>query len=188
MTCASPPTVSVCSFGFCFSLVWFCGACMHAWSLSCVRLFATLWALSHQAPLSMGFPRQEYWSGLPFPLPGDLPDQGIELNVSFVCWIGRQILYHWATLEALSFVVRTRKMRSSTGKKKNLSAQYSVVIYRQKAVNRSLELVHLVYLVCYIHWTLTPDFFILSLVLGNHHSVLWVYKVDHSDAPYNWSV
>ena len=33
---------------------------------------------AHQAPLSMGFPRQEYWSGLPFPSPGDLPDPGIE--------------------------------------------------------------------------------------------------------------
>ena len=38
----------------------------------------TPWTLSHQAPLSMGFPRQEYWSGLPFPSPGDLPDPGIE--------------------------------------------------------------------------------------------------------------
>ena len=43
-----------------------------------VRLFATLWAIACQAPLSMGFPRQEYWSGLPFPPPGDLPDPGIE--------------------------------------------------------------------------------------------------------------
>ena len=42
--------------------------------LSHVPLFATLWAVAHQAPLSTGFPRQEYWSGLPFPPPGDLPD------------------------------------------------------------------------------------------------------------------
>ena len=41
-------------------------------SLSRVRLFATLWTVAHQAPLSMGFSRQEYWSGLPFPPPGDL--------------------------------------------------------------------------------------------------------------------
>ena len=45
-----------------------------------VRLFGTLWSLAHQTPLSMGFPRQEYWSGLPFPTPGDLPDPGIELE------------------------------------------------------------------------------------------------------------
>ena len=44
----------------------------------CVRLFATPWIVPHQAPLSLGFPRQEYWSGLPCPPPGDLLDPGIE--------------------------------------------------------------------------------------------------------------
>ena len=43
-----------------------------------VRLFVTPWTVALQAPLSMGFPRQDYWSGLPFPSPGDLPDPGIE--------------------------------------------------------------------------------------------------------------
>ena len=43
-----------------------------------VRLFATPWAIAHQAPQSMGFSRHEYWSGLPFPSPGYLPDPGIE--------------------------------------------------------------------------------------------------------------
>ena len=47
-------------------------------SLNHVQLFATTWALACQASLSMGFPSKEYWSGLPFPSPGDLPDQGIE--------------------------------------------------------------------------------------------------------------
>ena len=46
--------------------------------LSRVRLFATLWTIAYQAPPSMGFSRQEYWSGLPFPSPGDLPDPGVE--------------------------------------------------------------------------------------------------------------
>ena len=46
--------------------------------LSRVRLFATLWTVAYQAPPSMGFSRQEYWNGLPFPSPGDLPDPGIE--------------------------------------------------------------------------------------------------------------
>ena len=46
--------------------------------LSHVCLFATPWNVARQAPLSMGFPRQEYWSGLPFPPPGDLPNPGIE--------------------------------------------------------------------------------------------------------------
>ena len=43
-----------------------------------VRLFTPPWTVAHQAPLSMGFPRQEHWSGLPFPSPGDLPNPGIE--------------------------------------------------------------------------------------------------------------
>ena len=47
-------------------------------SLSHVRLFVTPWTIAYQAPPSMGFSRQECWSGLPFPSPGDLPDPGIE--------------------------------------------------------------------------------------------------------------
>ena len=47
-------------------------------SLSRVQLFATPWTIAYQAPLSMGFSRQECWSGLPFPSPGDLPNPGIE--------------------------------------------------------------------------------------------------------------
>ena len=46
--------------------------------LSRVQLFETLWTVVHQAPLSMGFPKQEYWSGLLFPPPRDLPDPGTE--------------------------------------------------------------------------------------------------------------
>ena len=53
-------------------------ACVCAQSLSRVQLFATLWTLACQSPLSMEFSRQEYWSGLPFPPPGDLPDPGTE--------------------------------------------------------------------------------------------------------------
>ena len=43
-----------------------------------VRLFATLWTVAHQASLSLGFSRQEYWNRLPCPPPGDLPDPGVE--------------------------------------------------------------------------------------------------------------
>ena len=45
---------------------------------SCVQHFVTLWTVACQAPLSMGFSRQEYWRGLPFPSPEDLPDPGIK--------------------------------------------------------------------------------------------------------------
>ena len=56
-------------------------ASVRACMLSCfghVQLFVTLWTVGHQAPLSMRFPRQENWSGLPFPSPGDLPNPGIK--------------------------------------------------------------------------------------------------------------
>jgi len=55
--------------------------CVCVCALSCSVVsnsFATPWTVARQAPLSMGFPRQEYWSGLPFPSPGDPPDPGIE--------------------------------------------------------------------------------------------------------------
>ena len=46
--------------------------------LNCVQFFVTPWTVDHQAPLSMGFSRQEYWNKLPFPTAGDLPDPGIK--------------------------------------------------------------------------------------------------------------
>ena len=52
--------------------------CVCVKSLSSVRLFETPWTVAYQAPLSMGFSRQEYWSGLPFPSPGDRPNPGIK--------------------------------------------------------------------------------------------------------------
>ena len=52
------------------------------WMLSHIWLCAPLWTVAHQAPLSMGFFRQEYWSGLPFPSAGDLPNQGASLPTS----------------------------------------------------------------------------------------------------------
>ena len=48
------------------------------WMLLHVQYFVTPWTVAHQAPLSMGFSRQEYWSGLQFPPPGDLPNTGIK--------------------------------------------------------------------------------------------------------------
>ena len=48
--------------------------------LNCVWLFVTLWTVAHQTPVSMGFSLQEYWSELPFPPPGGLPDLGIGQN------------------------------------------------------------------------------------------------------------
>ena len=61
-------------------------------SFSRVQFFSILWTVAHQIPLSMGFSRQEYWSGLPFPPPEDLPDARIDLCLLHC--IGRRIIYH----------------------------------------------------------------------------------------------
>ena len=65
---------------------------VHAQSHSCVQFFATSWTVVHQTSLSMEFSRQEYWSGVPFPTPGNLPNPGTE-PTSLDSHIGRQILY-----------------------------------------------------------------------------------------------
>ena len=63
----------------CETTFWGYGyACVRVQSLSHVQLFVTPWIVVRQAPLSMEFSRQEYWSGWPFPSPGDLPDPGTE--------------------------------------------------------------------------------------------------------------
>ena len=77
-------------------LLWW--VCM--WShFSHVQLYATLWTIAHQDPLSMGVSREDYWSGLPCPPPGDLPEPGIE-PMSLISCFGRQVLHHSATWEA----------------------------------------------------------------------------------------
>ena len=69
-------------------------------SLSYVWLFATLWTVAHQTPPSIGFSRQEYWSGLPFPSPGNLPDPGIKpISPALQAEAGRRFNL-WATREA----------------------------------------------------------------------------------------
>ena len=75
------------------------GACMHACLLSCVRLFATPWTTAHQAPLSMGFSRQEYWGRCHFLLQRFIQTRDWTCLACVSC-PSRQILYHWATWEA----------------------------------------------------------------------------------------
>ena len=65
--------------------------------LNHVPFFATPWPVAHQAPLSVAFPREEYWSGLPFPSPGDLPGSGIKPTSSV---LQVDFFYHCATREA----------------------------------------------------------------------------------------
>ena len=74
----------------------------------------TPWTVAHQAFLWMGFPRQEYWSGLPFPSLGDLPSPGIKPTSPALTGI----LYHWATREAQ--IIQYNYEMSNSSKKKSL--------------------------------------------------------------------
>ena len=64
---------------------------------SCVQLFATPKTVGGHSPLSLEFSRQEYWSGLPFPTPGDFPDPGIKPSVSCISNFAGRFFYNWAT-------------------------------------------------------------------------------------------
>ena len=96
------------------------------WShFSSVQLFATLWTVACQAPLSMGFSRQEYWSRLPCPPPGDFPSQGSnpQLLHIFHC---RWILYRYSTREAFQshhFMTNTREKRGDSDRSYFLGLQ-----------------------------------------------------------------
>ena len=79
------PRRKITLFGFGLLLLCEVLLCTHGglvvvvvWFLSRIQLFASPWTAVCQSPLSIGFPRQEYWSGLPFPSPGNLPDPGIK--------------------------------------------------------------------------------------------------------------
>ena len=81
--------------------------CVRAHTSACANLCPTLfgpWTVAHQASLSMGFPRQGYWSGLPCPAPGDFLTRD-RICISCVSCIGRQILYHCTTREALGLAI-----------------------------------------------------------------------------------
>ena len=84
-------------------------------SLSRVRLFATPWTVAYQGPLSMGFSRQEYWSGLPFPSPGYLPNPGIEPRSSALQADalpseppGKPIKFH--EVHYLNYILKTKQL------------------------------------------------------------------------------
>ena len=100
---------------------------------SCVWLFATLWKVAHQTPLSMEFSRQEHWSGLPCPPPGGFPNPGIE-----ICFLRllhcRWILYCWATREAK----KTPLGMIQTLEKRKRSLQFSSVQFSHSVMSESL--------------------------------------------------
>ena len=88
----SPPPHPQFFFVFIFS--WFLPC---AWVLSSIQLFVTPWTVARQASLPMGFPRQEYWSGLPFFSSSGFSWPRDGTCTSWVSCIGRRILYQWTT-------------------------------------------------------------------------------------------
>ena len=70
--------------------------CVCAQSFSRVHLFATPWTVARQASLSVEFSKQEYWSGLPFPTPGDLPEPGIESASLWTCQVTVSFSFPWS--------------------------------------------------------------------------------------------
>ena len=123
----------------------------HAQSLSHVWLFATSWTIDHQAPLSMGFPRQEYWSGLPLPSPGDLPDPGIKLiSPASVCCVGRQILYRLSHLRSPALTECVEKKRSCC------SFKLSLVKGATCFLLPALRFFHVSWVTTLTQWSLMP--------------------------------
>ena len=93
--------------GKCFTLN--CACCMLS-RFRRVWLCATLWTVVHQAPVSMGFSRQEYWSRLKCPPPGDLPDPGIKLSSFMSPALADGFFTTSATWEALLWIVTNQKL------------------------------------------------------------------------------
>ena len=114
-----------------------------------VHLFATSWTVAHQAPLSMGFSRQEHWSRLPSPPPRDLPNPGIEL-VSHVSCSGRWVLYRQCNhfkprgLFSPSFITSTIQSADII---KGRSCRYRVP-KRQHSLSTRLPFIEVLYLTC----------------------------------------
>ena len=91
------------------SKLW-CDGAMHICALSHARFFVTPWTVTRQAPLSMVFSRQDYWSGWPFPTPGDLPHPGIEPKSLAPLALAGRFFTNSATREASIQIMATVKI------------------------------------------------------------------------------
>ena len=129
-------------------------------SLSCVQLFVAPWTIAHQAPLSMGFSRQEYWSGSPRPPPGDLLDPGIEPLSLISPALAGGFFTTGATWED-SMGISKKKLRSSARmifktKQKNWQWKHSRILSVAGCVYTQLnDLLILIYLdtKCFNRWS-----------------------------------
>ena len=117
---------------------------MCAQSLSRVQLFLTLWTVACQASLSMGFPSQEYWSGLPFPPPGDLPNPGVKpvslmppalkggfFTTSTTWDLTASIIWALSTSGFLLYLANVRQCKRSKGRIREVFLSFSLCLVLQ---------------------------------------------------------
>ena len=107
-------------------------------TLSRVQLFVTPWTVACQAPLSMGFSRQEYWSGLPFPPPGDLPDPGTEPRSPVVQADSLPLRRMWHYFQAVP-------------------SRWAGLPYSIMRAKRGNQAVGCIFSICYWRWSLFND-------------------------------
>ena len=119
---------------------------------SYVQLFATLWTLAHQAPLSLEFSRQGYWSGLPWSPRGDLPTQGMNPHLLDCRWI----LYNWATWEAHKPTYKMLKSGMGSSEKLKLA---KITDYTAFTLSRILTFLDLKFLLSKIERTGPEQYF-----------------------------
>ena len=111
------------------------------WRLRSIRLFATPRTVAHQAPPSMGFSRQEYWSGVPFPSPGHLPNPGIEPTSHYVSCTASRFFTTSTTWETQLFVhERIQKWRQYLNSLRFLFATDAFFFQRLEAEDTRKEL------------------------------------------------
>ena len=112
--------------------------CVCVLSLGQVRLFATLWTVVSQAPLSMGFSRQEYWSQLPCSPQGNLPNPGTE-PTSPVPSALQGILYHWATREVWPQLYATRNQSEKEKQKRMNTWRLTNMLLKKQWVKNEIK-------------------------------------------------
>ena len=136
-----------------------------------VWLFATPWTVAYQAPLPMGFSRQEYWMGLPFPSPGDLPDPGIELVSLVSPGLAGRFFTHWATWEASHETVFLQITTSQDMDESHLSYSYFKMDF--------FHCTHLYWIfVCKLHHTILPrEVKAVKILAGNRIQPSQSFKI-----------
>ena len=116
----------------------------HACMLSCVQLFAIPWSVAHQALLSMEFSRQEYWSQLPFPAPGELPYSGIKLQSLWSPALAGRFFTTGVTWEAPSQIKWVFKRRISRARNYSLLSAES---FHPQSLNPKMSIERKTYLI-----------------------------------------